>query len=202
MTFEQLVENARAHQARIPVAQRRRLAAGQSPVALFITCSDSRVVPTLITGAAPGQLFELRTAGNIVPPYQEDRPSSEIATIEFAVEELGVSDVVVCGHSHCGAVAARQRIDQMDRLPAVRDWLRLTTGRPGAPVAESDPAVREAARRHLAEQLATLADYPFVRSRVERGDLRLHGWFYELDTGVVWSCPPGAEPAEPALQPL
>ncbi|SHG13625.1 carbonic anhydrase [Streptoalloteichus hindustanus] len=199
MNFEQLVQNARAHQTRIPVAQRLRLAAGQSPVALFITCSDSRIVPALITGAAPGQLFELRTAGNIVPPFRADRPSSEIATIEFAVEELGVSDVVVCGHSHCGAVAARQRIDQMDRLPAVRDWLRLTTAPGTALPAENDPAVRSAAQRHLTEQLATLADYPFVRTRLERGALRLHGWFYELDTGAVWACAPADEPA---LQPL
>lgn len=76
-----------------------KLAEGQSPEVLFITCSDSRVVPALITGARPGQLFELRTAGNIVPPYASGTPTGEAATIEYAVEVLGVKDIVVCGHS-------------------------------------------------------------------------------------------------------
>src|SRR3569833_4068041 len=88
---------------------RSRLAAGQRPEALCITCSDSRVVPALITGARPGELFELRTAGNIVPPYASEHPTSEAATNEYAVEVLGVRDIVVCGHSHCGAVGALVR---------------------------------------------------------------------------------------------
>ncbi|WP_455577973.1 carbonic anhydrase [Actinomadura luteofluorescens] len=105
-----------------------RLADGQSPLALFITCSDSRVIPSLFTGARPGELFELRTAGNIVPPYRLDRPTSEAATIEFAIEILGVADVVVCGHSHCGAVGALVRGDDLSAAPAVRTWLAEAAG--------------------------------------------------------------------------
>src|SRR5215207_6624238 len=107
-----------------------RLAQGQSPQALFITCSDSRVVPALITGARPGELFELRTAGNIVPPYASEHPTSEAATIEYAVEVLGVNDIVVCGHSHCGAVGALVRGDDLTAVPAVRDWLTHAAPRP------------------------------------------------------------------------
>lgn len=105
-----------------------RLAAGQSPQALFITCSDSRVVPALITGARPGELFELRTAGNVVPSHAQG-PTSEAATIEFAVSVLGVSHVVICGHSHCGAVGALVRGDDLSGAPLVRAWLTGTIGR-------------------------------------------------------------------------
>jgi carbonic anhydrase len=122
-------------------AELGELAAGQSPYALFITCSDSRVVPTLITGARPGELFELRTAGNIVPPYDVG-PSSEAATIEYAVEVLGVRDIVVCGHSHCGAVGALVRGDDLSAIPAVRDWLGHAARQPSGP--QDDPAVAEA----------------------------------------------------------
>ncbi|MFF4947799.1 carbonic anhydrase, partial [Streptomyces chattanoogensis] len=106
--METFIQHARSRMARIADQYEDReaygrLAAGQSPLALFITCSDSRVVPSLITGAGPGELFELRTAGNAVPAYQEGMAaSSEAATIEYATRVLGVADIVVCGHSHCG----------------------------------------------------------------------------------------------------
>lgn len=106
------------------------LAQGQSPQVLFVTCSDSRVVPALITGARPGELFELRTAGNIVPPYVFDRPTSEAATVEYAVDVLGVTEIVVCGHSHCGAVGALVRGEDLTAVPAVRDWLAQAEPRP------------------------------------------------------------------------
>ncbi|MCZ9341796.1 carbonic anhydrase, partial [Streptomyces sp. TRM76130] len=111
-----------------------------SPDVLFITCSDSRVVPALITGARPGQLFELRTAGNVVPPYTAERPTGEAATIEYAVQVLGVDDIVVCGHSHCGAVGAMVRGDDLTAVPAVRDWLRYGADQPEC-TDPADPAV-------------------------------------------------------------
>ncbi|GAB2979026.1 carbonic anhydrase [Streptomyces pseudoechinosporeus] len=160
-----------------------RLAEGQSPQVLFITCSDSRVVPALITGARPGELFELRTAGNIVPPYASEHPTSEAATIEYAVEVLGVDDIVVCGHSHCGAVGALVRDEDLTAVPAVRDWLTHATPKPTGAV--EDPTVTDAVQGHILAQLLRLRSYPCVERRLTAGELRLHGWFYEIHTGSV-----------------
>ncbi|MDG9702534.1 carbonic anhydrase [Streptomyces sp. DH37] len=158
-------------------------AEGQTPQVLFITCADSRVVPALITGARPGELFELRTAGNIVPPYALERPTSEAATIEYAVDVLGVKDVVVCGHSHCGAVGALVRGDDLNAVPAVRDWLRSATPRPKG--AAEDPAVAEGVQNHVLTQLLRLRSYPCVAAKLDRGELNLHAWYYEVHTGAV-----------------
>ncbi|MER7052765.1 MULTISPECIES: carbonic anhydrase [unclassified Streptomyces] len=159
-------------------------AEGQSPEVLFITCSDSRVVPALITGARPGQLFELRTAGNIVPPHGGEHPCGEAATIEYAVEVLGVTDIVVCGHSHCGAVGALVRDDDLSAVPAVRDWLAHAADAP-KPCDPTDPTVAEAVRHHVLAQLLRLRSYPCVEQRLADGRLRTHGWYYEVHTGVV-----------------
>ncbi|URN14740.1 MULTISPECIES: carbonic anhydrase [Streptomyces] len=180
--MQPLIDNARAFGQRpeefAPLAQ------GQSPEVLFITCSDSRVVPALITGARPGQLFELRTAGNIVPPYTSGRPTGEAATIEYAVEVLGVRDVVVCGHSHCGAVGALVRGDDLSSVPAVREWLAHAAPEP-APGRADDPAVAEAVQHHVLAQLLRLRSYPCVGRRLEDGRLTLRGWYYEVHTGAV-----------------
>jgi carbonic anhydrase len=163
-----------------------RLAQGQAPQALFITCSDSRVIPSMITGARPGELFELRTAGNIVPPYDAERPTGEAATIEYAVEVLAVTDVIVCGHSHCGAVGALVRGEDLTAVPAVRDWLSLTAAAPDAGPAETeDPALADAVQSHVLTQLLRLRSYPCVARRLDAGRLRLHAWFYEIHTGTV-----------------
>ena len=159
-------------------------AEGQSPEVLFITCSDSRVVPALITGAGPGRLFELRTAGNIVPPHTSSRPTSEAATVEYAVEVLGVADIVVCGHSHCGAVGALVRGDDLSAVPAVRDWLVHAADEP-KPCDPADPTVAEAVQHHVLAQLLRLRSYPCVERRLTDGRLRMHGWYYEVHTGVV-----------------
>ncbi|MFD7025363.1 carbonic anhydrase [Promicromonospora sukumoe] len=160
------------------------LAAGQSPQVLFLTCSDSRVIPSLITGARPGELFELRTAGNIVPRHDRSHPAGETATIEYAVEVLGVSDIVVCGHSHCGAVGAMSRGDDLSAVPAVRSWLEHATPLPGE-TASDDPRLAGAVQAHVLDQLGRLLEYPCVAARAGDGRLNLHGWFYEVDTGTV-----------------
>ncbi|MEV3987676.1 carbonic anhydrase [Streptomyces sp. NPDC049837] len=179
--MQTLIAHARAF-AQAQGAELGELAAGQSPYALFITCSDSRVIPSLITGSRPGELFELRTAGNIVPPYGAG-PTSEAATIEYAVEVLGVSDIVVCGHSHCGAVGALVRGDDLSAVPAVRDWLGHAGGPPaGAP---DDPLVAEAVQHHVLAQVLRLKSYPCVETRLHDGRLRVHAWFYEVHTGGV-----------------
>lgn len=179
--MQPLIDNARTFGQRpeefAPLAQ------GQSPQVLFITCSDSRVVPALITGARPGELFELRTAGNIVPPYASEHPTSEAATIEYAVEVLGVRDIVVCGHSHCGAVGALVRGDDLDAVPAVRDWLHHATPRPAG--AAEDPEVAEGVQSHVLAQVLRLRSYPFIDKKLAEEQLTLHAWYYEVHTGAV-----------------
>ncbi|WP_328354577.1 carbonic anhydrase [Streptomyces sp. NBC_00445] len=179
--MQPLIDNARTFGQR--PEEFARLAEGQSPEVLFITCSDSRVVPALITGARPGQLFELRTAGNIVPPYASEHPTSEAATIEYAVEVLGVRDIVVCGHSHCGAVGALVRGDDLDAVPAVRDWLAAATPRPQGTA--GDPTVAEGVQSHALAQLLRLRSYPCIAQKLEQGQLALHAWYYEVHTGAV-----------------
>ncbi|MGW3117069.1 carbonic anhydrase [Streptomyces sp. NPDC001107] len=179
--MQPLIDNARTFGQR--PEEFAKLAEGQSPQVLFITCSDSRVVPALITGARPGELFELRTAGNIVPPFASEHPTSEAATIEYAVEVLGVDDIVVCGHSHCGAVGALVRGDDLTAVPAVRDWLAHATPRPAGAV--EDPAVAEGVQSHVLTQLLRLRSYPFIEKKLKDRQLSLHAWYYEVHTGAV-----------------
>ncbi|MFI9748560.1 carbonic anhydrase [Streptomyces collinus] len=180
--MQPLIDNARTFGQR--PEEFAHLAEGQSPDVLFITCSDSRVVPALITGARPGELFELRTAGNVVPPHSFDHPTSEAATIEYAVEVLGVKEIVVCGHSHCGAVGAVVRGDDLAAVPAVRDWLASAADEPDCSD-PADPTVTEAVQNHALTQVLRLRSYPCVERRVAEGRLGLRAWFYEVHTGTV-----------------
>lgn len=190
MSFDHLVHQARQYSHTFSRGRLTELAAGQEPVALFITCSDSRVVPAGITGATPGELFELRTAGNAVPKYAPGSASSEMATIEYAVLQLQVPEVVLCGHSHCGAVKALNVCGRgLEALPAMRGWLG-TDELGDADAGESDPAVRASSKQHLRRQLTTLREYPFVAERLASGQLRLHGWFFDIETGSVSACSP------------
>jgi carbonic anhydrase len=166
--MQPLIDNARTFGQR--PEEFAQLAKGQSPEVLFITCSDSRVVPALITGARPGQLSE--------------RPTGEAATIEYAVEVLGVQDIVVCGHSHCGAVGALVRGDDLDAVPAVRDWLAHAADAPSA-ADPDDPTVMRAVQNHVLAQLLRLRSYPCVEKRLADGRLRVRGWYYEVHTGAV-----------------
>ncbi|WP_407551130.1 carbonic anhydrase [Streptomyces sp. Pv4-95] len=202
--MQQLTAHARTFERRC--AERRedfeRFEAGQSPQALFITCSDSRVVPALITGAGPGDLFELRTAGNIVPEYSEQRPAGETATIEYAVRVLGVRHIIVCGHSHCGAVGAVVRGDDLSGAPAIRGWLDSAAPEQlrdaGAGWAGAGPDLAEAVQRHAVAQGERLRAYPCVREAMDAGRLTLDVWFYEVHTGAVRS----HRPETGAFQPL
>ncbi|MEV8591543.1 carbonic anhydrase [Streptomyces sp. NPDC052013] len=184
-----LLDRARAFRRRVDFESDayRKLADGQYPEVLFITCSDSRVIPALITGARPGEIFELRNAGNIVPPYGRPAASGEAATIEYALQVLGVQDIVVCGHSHCGAMGALKSGDDLSALPGVDAWLRIARPEltPVLETASDDPSLRDVVQGHVVNQLAALRSYPVVRQRVGEGRLRLHGWYYEIDTGSV-----------------
>ncbi|MFC8196327.1 carbonic anhydrase [Streptomyces sp. NPDC057298] len=184
-----LLDRARSFARRVDfeIGEYRKLAEGQYPEALFITCSDSRVIPALITGARPGEIFELRNAGNIVPPHGRPGASGEAATIEYALEVLGVQDIIVCGHSHCGAMGALRSGDDLSALPGVDAWLDLA--RPElAPLLDGaleDPSMPAVAQLNVVNQLAVLGSYPVARQRIDSGRLRLHGWYYEVDTGQV-----------------
>ena len=167
--MQPLIDNARTFGQR--PEEFAHLAEGQSPDVLFITCSDSRVVPALITGARPGELFELRTAGNVVPPHSFEHPTSEAATIEYAVEVLGVRDIVVRG-------------DDLAAVPAVRDWLARAADEPACSD-PADPTVAEAVQNHALTQVLRLRSYPCIERRLAEGRLGLHAWFYEVHTGIV-----------------
>jgi len=162
----------------------RLVSDGQQPSTLFIGCADSRVVPDLLTSALPGDLFVVRNVGNLVPPFEPDAGfHGTSAGIEFAVLVLGVKDIVVCGHSHCGAIRALYKPLSHD-APHITRWLELA--RPAAVEAESnDVDFRRTEMRSVVLQLERLLTFPMVRERVERGDLCLHGWYYVIEEGRV-----------------
>ncbi|MFH7594533.1 carbonic anhydrase [Streptomyces racemochromogenes] len=159
-----------------------RLATQHSPHALFIGCSDARVVPELITGTEPGDLFVVRTAGNLVPAYA---PGADgvAASIEYAVAALGVRDIVVCGHSACGAMTALAQGHDLSGAPAVADWLRLADASVARTATGGDvPAL---VRQNVRAQLANLATHPSVARALAEDRLTLHGWVYDIPTGRV-----------------
>ncbi|MCI0501389.1 MAG: carbonic anhydrase [Epsilonproteobacteria bacterium] len=165
---------------------------GQSPEILFIGCSDSRVVPDLITGSKPGDLFILRNIGNFVPPFQKDNDfHGSAAAIEYAVSVLGVKNIIVCGHSHCGACEALyKKLPDSDDLVHVRKWLELGKV-PKAFVEDNfknykfDDKLRFTEQISVIFQLENLLTYPAVKRRVEEGNLTVHGWYYELQSGNI-----------------
>ncbi|WP_394825370.1 carbonic anhydrase [Pendulispora albinea] len=166
---------------------------GQRPEALFVTCSDSRVVPSLITNSAPGDLFIVRNIGNVIP--SPDLPGGTAAALQYAVEVLEVQNIIVCGHTQCGAIAALLNPENMEKLQYVRKWLAqaadlrtVIEGRYGhlAPEAKLTAAVEE----NVLVQLEHLRAYPFVSERLEAGKLRLMGWVFELATGKVFNYDP------------
>ena len=165
------------------------LAASQAPAALFIGCSDSRVVPELFTQQGPGDLFVVRNAGNIVPPYGP-APGGVTASIEYAVSVLGVPDIVICGHSGCGAMTALLNgVEKLDQLPAVAQWLHYADDARKAinPAASADPAEQLSAviRENVLVQLANLLTHPVVAEAIKAKQLRLHGWVYDIVSGGV-----------------
>jgi len=168
-----------------------QLARGQNPETLFITCSDSRIDPNLLTQAKPGDLFILRNAGNIVPPHGAAN-GGEAATIEFAVAALGVKDIIICGHSHCGAMHGLLHPEQVASLPAVSSWLshaemtrRIMRENYGH--LEGDRLLTATVEENVLVQLENLRTLPAVGSRLVRGDLHLHGWVYKIETGEVFA---------------
>lgn len=182
------------HQFHTNVFQHERafyteLASQQHPSALFIGCSDSRVDPSIITQAQLGELFVLRNAGNIVPCHGASN-GGEPATIEYAVSVLDVKDIIICGHTGCGALQAMLHPDRMSKLPLVRGWLshaeatrQIVSENYGQYSGSEllDIAVRE----HVLVQIENLQTHPAVAVKLQRNDLTLHAWIYRMETGEV-----------------
>jgi carbonic anhydrase len=166
---------------------------GQRPETLFITCADARVVPNLITNTDPGELFIVRNVGNIVPSVT--LPGGTAAAIEYAVEVLGVSDVVVCGHTHCGAMQALLEPAAVEHLPLVKKWLaqaervRTIVGERYGHLGREE-RMAAAVGENVLVQLENLREFPFVAKRLESGKLRMSGWVYKIESGEVFSFEP------------
>jgi carbonic anhydrase len=160
-----------------------RLAAGQRPEALFITCADSRIDPCLLTQTKPGELFICRVIGNVVPPYP-DALGGVSATIEYAVGVLRVPEVIVCGHTDCGVMRGALHPEALEAYPNVTAWLRYAhvERREAEPSAEFLLALTEDS---VVAQLKNLRSHPTVAARLEQGDLALHGWVYHIGPGIV-----------------
>lgn len=162
---------------------------GQSPKALMISCADSRIVPEQIMQAEPGDLFVCRNAGNIVPSFSQAN-GGVTSTVEYAVVALKVRDIIVCGHSDCGAMTALVKPAALEQMPNVAAWLRhseaaravTTSGYSGMTEQE---AVRTVSLENVAAQLAHLRTHPSVAAAIARGELALHGWFVDIHAGVV-----------------
>ena len=157
---------------------------GQHPTVLFIGCCDSRVVPYLLMDSGPGELFVARNVGNFVPPFDASYGyHGTAAAIEFAVLNLNVREIIVCGHSHCGAIRALYT-GSPSEAPHLGKWLELARDAV-LPVMLSEEALRRTEQRSVALQLERLMDYPMVRRRVEAGELFLRGWHYLIEEGKV-----------------
>jgi carbonic anhydrase len=180
---------------------------GQNPHTLFITCSDSRVLAELITQSKPGDLFVVKNIGNIVPPAgATGDTNSTAAAIEFAVENLKVSDIVICGHSQCGAISAMLGYTPVgDSTPHLRDWLRLaepvmrTIKQEYSHLKTPDERSTAAAEENVLFGLDNLHGYPCVQHRLADGTLRLHAWFFKIATAELFAYDPGTRQFSPLV---
>jgi carbonic anhydrase len=165
------------------------VADGQSPKALMISCADSRIVPEQIMQAEPGDLFVCRNAGNIVPPFSTQNGGVS-STVEYAVAALGVRDIIVCGHSGCGAMTALMKPEMLHGMPNVAAWLRHSHAaehvvRTGYLDLSEAEMVHAATLENVVVQISHLRTHPSVAAGVARGEISLHGWFIDIHTGVV-----------------
>ncbi|HKF48676.1 MAG TPA: carbonic anhydrase [Terracidiphilus sp.] len=166
------------------------LAEKQVPHALFLTCGDSRIDPTALTSTEPGEIFVERTPGNIVPIYSDAVAVGVSASIEYSVVVLGVSHVIVCGHSACGAMKALLEPEELHEIPATARWLKFAE----APALllkqnyghlEEHERLKRLSQLNVVEQISHLRTHPAVDGRLKDHTLAVHGWYYEIHTGRV-----------------
>lgn len=168
-----------------------QLSMGQHPRILFITCSDSRIDPNLITQTEPGELFIIRNVGNIIPPYGSTTVG-EGAAIEYAVEALGIKHIIVCGHSHCGAMKGLLQLGNLtEQMPLVYDWLKYAEAtrrvvKENYKDYEGEALVDATIEENVLTQIENLRTYPTVHAKLYSGQLQIHAWVYKIETGGVF----------------
>ena len=172
------------------------LASGQSPDVLFITCSDSRIDPNLLTGTVPGDLFICRNAGNIIPPHSNET-GGMTASVEYAVAVLGVRHIIICGHTDCGAIKGALDMNALDGLPHVKEWLghcrsAMEIVRERHDIAHSEcighEHLDEAIEQNVLQQVQHIRTHPAVAAKLATGKVDIHGWSYNIKTGGVRCC--------------
>ena len=160
----------------------KALEQGQAPETLFITCSDSRILPNHLTNTKEGELFVIRNAGNLVPIYDTEDPQKESITIEYAVQALAVKRIIVCGHSHCGAMKAVQNPEALDGLPLLKRFITKRVKNYDHLDPKDFPAL---VKGNVSLQIDHLLGYPFIKEKVDKGELILQGWVYHFEHGNV-----------------
>ncbi len=165
---------------------------GQSPKALFIGCSDSRVIPDLMVQADPGDLFVLRNVGNFVPPYKPDADFHATASgIEYAVSVLKIKEIIICGHTHCGACKALYQELDDSSLIHTKKWLELGESAKTSAIlslganAPKEDLLRLTEKLSVIKQIENILTYPNVKKKFEEGSLHIHGWYYDIETGKI-----------------
>jgi carbonic anhydrase len=177
----------------------RRLSHRQSPEILFITCADSRIDPNLVTQSSPGELFIIRYIGNIVPPFDAVPVNNgAAAALEYAVNVLKVPDIIVCGHSNCGAMNALMSPGSLADLPNMRSWLQLASSLRSMvdqlfPNMPDDERYSVIARENVLLQLKNMQTYPFIADALTEETLHIHGWYYDIGTGTISAYNPEAD---------
>lgn len=197
--YNRLFEGIRGFKANEFIPHQRffeELGQQQNPHTLFIGCSDSRVVPHLVTQTFPGELFVVRNIANLVPYYKKysDTFLATSAVIEYAVNQMNVSNIVVCGHSNCGGCAALYQDKELKNLPHTKKWLELAS--PVKKIVEEKIAKNKISleerssfteKMNVVEQVNHLMKYPYIRKRVRKGRLIVMGWYYHIDKGEIYN---------------
>ena len=172
------------------------LAEGQSPEVLFITCSDSRIDPCMLTGTNPGDLFICRNAGNIIPPHSTET-GGMTASIEYAVAVLGVTHIIICGHTDCGAIKGALDLNAVQSLPHVKKWLshcrsamEIVRERHNIPSDEclGQELLNEAIEENVLQQVHHIRTHPAVAAKLATGKVKVHGWVYNIKSGRIRCC--------------
>ncbi|WP_104746194.1 carbonic anhydrase [Helicobacter bilis] len=165
------------------------------PHTLFITCVDSRIDPNRLTHSKPGELYVVRNIGNLIPPFKDENNEmmegylATTSSIEYSICKLKVKNIIVCGHSNCGACAAVYNHDMLNEMPYVKKWLELLN--PTIEKVESMQPESEHKRiwltelQNIQQQLHNLLSYPFVEERFNRGELQIYGWYYNIMNGQI-----------------
>jgi carbonic anhydrase len=197
--FAKIMKGVLTFQTAVYPTQRamfERLKSGQNPLAFFITCEDSRVIPNLITQTGPGEIFTERNPGNLVPHYG-DFVGGVSAGVEYAMLVLKVPLVIVCGHTNCGVMKSLLHPEKAHGLPAMQQWMRHASEAQHRTMRDHAGASEEEKLRLLTEynvlaQIENLKSHPSVHSRVISGDVEIHGWVYDIGDGSIWAADPGS----------